>query len=198
MDINSFSQMLTVSIEAFAALLGISVALYIYLHQRYWSEVNVIRKRIDSNLGRIEKAFKKLNPEFVFGFPYWENDKIEWGRHKIFLRMMEEIAKDYKDMLDQEIAVEFLGRLAREEIAERTNEAAMDMRTLEYTMSGPHIPSAFYSILFAVCGAPIVFSFFNLVLMTYGLPIWGGSGYALFAVDVVCLVLFGFLSLRMR
>ncbi|EMR73142.1 hypothetical protein MCGE09_00333 [Thaumarchaeota archaeon SCGC AB-539-E09] len=61
-------------------MLGISVALYIYLHQRYWSEVNLIRKRIDSNLSRIEKAFKKLNPKFVFNFPYGEDNQIKGAR----------------------------------------------------------------------------------------------------------------------
>lgn len=111
---------------------------------------------------------------------------------------MAEITKEYKDMLDQEIAVEFLGRLAREEIAEKTKEVAFDMRALEYFMSRPHHPSKFFKILLIVCGAPIVFSFFNLLLMTYGLPIWGGSGYALFVIDFVCIVLFGLLSLRTR
>lgn len=93
MDLQHFSSMLTVSIEAFSALLGISFAFYIFLRERFGNKIRITRNQIDENIADIENVFKQLNPEFVFTFPYIEHGQIKEKSDKKFPRFMESIAR---------------------------------------------------------------------------------------------------------
>jgi hypothetical protein len=164
--------------------------MYIFVHDKYWSAFNRIRERVDINLTHIRNALKKLNPEFVFDYSYVRNGQIEWGEHKIFLRIMENITRDYKDLLDEKIEVEYGTRTARREIVERRNYVTLNLRTLEYVSQGPPLPRMFLVVTLIVCSFPILYAFMNLGFIMYKIPISEWSGIIILIIDFAAIVSF--------
>ena len=201
MDSNILTQFLTVSIEAFSALLGISAAYYIFILQTFSERIINVKTRKSSGLRHLSQITAQVDPEYnqvlfdkfqITDFSDLENDQDD------FNSVMEDLADFYEELYEKTVithrgqstyGTDFI--LYWGSVDESFTELSYRIKSFE------EIPKRYFFSLVLICGLPIFYSFFGLLLRSYDHNSWLIQSNILFGLDMLSLAWFFIFSFKM-